>query len=39
MKEIKVEKNEENELPIPHIWRPSFKAIVNAFVNKDYSLS
>jgi len=39
MNEIKVEKNEENELPIPHIWRPSFKAIINAFVKGDYNLS
>ncbi|MEP5339716.1 MAG: hypothetical protein ABJL44_13485 [Algibacter sp.] len=39
MNEILVEKNEEEELPIPHIWRPTFKAIVNAFVEKNYSLS
>jgi adenylate kinase family enzyme len=39
MSEIKVEKNEENELPIPHIWRPSFKAIISAFVKQDYNLS
>ncbi|MCL7765496.1 hypothetical protein MPF19_18930 [Polaribacter sp. Z014] len=39
MNEIKVEKNEENELPIPHIWRSSFKEIVKAFVKGDYSLS
>jgi hypothetical protein len=39
MNEIVVEKNEEEELPIPHIWRPTFKAIVNAFVEKDYNLS
>lgn len=39
MNEILVEKNENEELPIPHIWRPTFKAIVNAFVEKDYSLS
>ena len=39
MTEIKVEKNEENELPIPHIWRPIFKEIINAFVKGDYNLS
>ena len=39
MNEILVEKNEDNELPIPNIWRPKFKKIVNAFVNKDYKLS
>lgn len=39
MNEIKVEKNEENELPIPRIWRTSFEAIIKAFVNKDYKLS
>ena len=39
MNEIKVEKNEENKLPIPHIWRSSFKEIVKAFVKGDYSLS
>ncbi|MEO1033702.1 MAG: hypothetical protein AAFX55_20120 [Bacteroidota bacterium] len=39
MDKIEVEKNEEKELPIPHIWRPTFKAIVNAFVQKDYGLS
>lgn len=25
-----VEKNEETELPIPHLWRPTFNAIANA---------
>lgn len=39
MKEIVVEQNEEEELPIPHVWRPTFKAIVSAFVKQDYSLS
>jgi len=39
MNNILVEKNEEEELPIPHAWRPIFKNIVKAFVNKDYSLS
>jgi len=39
MNKIEVEKNEEEELPIPHLWRPTFKAIVNAFVQKDYELS
>jgi hypothetical protein len=39
MTDILVEKNEEEELPIPHVWRPIFKNIVKAFVNKDYNLS
>jgi hypothetical protein len=39
MNKIKVKKNEEEELPIPHLWRPTFKAIVNAFVQKDYKLN
>lgn len=39
MDEIGVEKNEEEEFPIPHLWRPTFKAIVDAFVQKDYGLS
>lgn len=39
MDEIKVEKNEEEELPIPHDWRTTFKAIVRAFVMEDYNLS
>lgn len=39
MNEIEVEKNEENELPIPHEWRPIFKAIVDSFVKQDYNLS
>ncbi|CAL2089826.1 conserved hypothetical protein [Tenacibaculum sp. 190524A05c] len=38
MLKIPVEKNEEEELPIPHIWRPIFKEIVNAFVKGDYNL-
>lgn len=38
MQEILVEKNGENELPIPHIWRPTFIAIVNAFACQDYRL-
>jgi len=39
MKKILVEKNEEEELPIPHEWRPIFKAILDAFANEDYQLS
>lgn len=38
MNEIVVEKNEESELPIPHLWRPIFNAIVNAFVKQDFNL-
>ncbi|KXX69800.1 hypothetical protein [Flammeovirga sp. SJP92] len=39
MKEILVEKNEEDELPIPHIWRAKFRQIVSSFVEKDYKIS
>ena len=39
MSKVAVEKNEEEEGPIPHVWRPIFKDIVKAFVNKDYNLS
>jgi len=39
MNEIVVKKNEEEELQIPHIWRPTFKAIVSAFVKKITSLA
>ncbi|WP_293313821.1 DUF7668 domain-containing protein [Pedobacter sp. UBA5917] len=39
MTEFLVEKNEEEELPIPQVWRPIFKNIIKAFVNKDYKLS
>ena len=39
MSKVAVEKNEEEEGPIPHLWRPIFKDIVKAFVNKDYNLS
>lgn len=37
--EIFVEKDEENERPIPTAWRPAFSKIVDAFCKKDYSLS
>lgn len=36
--EIPVEKDDENEGPVPTIWRPIFENIVNAFVKKDYLL-
>ncbi len=39
MNEITVEQNEEEEGAIPHVWRSTFKKIVNAFVEKDYQLS
>ena len=39
MNEIIVEKNEDNELPIPSIWRLKFKEIISAFVKEDYNLS
>ncbi len=37
--EIAVEKDDENEHPIPTVWRSTFTRIVDAFVQKDYSLS
>lgn len=37
--EVAVEKNYENERPIPTVWRSTFSNIVDAFVKKDYSLS
>ncbi len=37
--EVTVEKNEENERPIPSIWRSTFCHIIDAFVQKDYFLS
>lgn len=39
MKIADVVKNEEEELPVPHLWRPTFKAVVDAFVKGDYQLS
>lgn len=39
MREIQVEKNEEDELPIPHIWRPIFNEVVKSFVEKDYGIT
>jgi hypothetical protein len=36
---ITVEKDEENQLPIPTVWRPTFAAIVSSFVKKDYRLT
>lgn len=38
IQEIPVEKNDENELPIPSVWRPIFIEIVGAIVRKDYLL-
>jgi len=34
--EVSVIKDEDNELPIPHIWRVVFCQIVKSFSNKDY---
>jgi hypothetical protein len=39
MIDVSVLKNDEEELSIPTQWRPIFKEIVKAFVNKDYSLT
>ena len=36
---VEVEKDEENERPIPTGWRLAFSNVVDAFVRKDYSLS
>ncbi|PMN62809.1 DUF7668 domain-containing protein [Enterovibrio norvegicus] len=38
MNEVVVVKDEDNELPIPTIWRPIFKEIVSALAQKDYLL-
>lgn len=38
MNEVIVEKDENNQLPIPTVWRPIFKEIVSALVKKDYLL-
>lgn len=35
-KEVPVVKDEENERPIPTVWRAIFIDIINAFVKKDY---
>lgn len=37
--EVTIEKDEENERPIPSIWRSTFTRIIDAFVQKDYSLT
>ena len=39
MSEIIVQKNEEEEGLIPHVWRPIFEKIVKAFVEKDYHIN
>lgn len=36
---IEVEKDEDNQLPIPSEWRQLFVGIVNSFVFKDYLIS
>ena len=36
---IEVEKDEDNQLPIPSEWRQLFVDIVNSFVIKDYLIS
>jgi hypothetical protein len=33
------EKNETDELPVPFVWRPTIKAIVDAFVAGDWALT
>lgn len=39
MDEVSVHKDEDNQLPIPTLWRPIFKEIVSALARKDYFLS
>lgn len=39
MKEVKVVKDEEKELPVPTVWRSVFHEIVKSFVEEDYTLS
>lgn len=36
---IPVEKDSENELPIPTYWRSTFSKIIDAFVEADYLIS
>ena len=36
---ISVVKDEENERPIPTVWRSKFVDIINSFVKKDYCLT
>ena len=37
--EVVVEKNEDSEGPIPTVWRSKFTALIEAFVEGDYSNS
>jgi hypothetical protein len=37
--EVLAVKDESRELPIPSSWRPVFRQIVSAFVQRDYRLS
>ena len=37
--EVLAEKDEDSERPIPSVWRPVFRDVVNAFVHQDYILS
>jgi hypothetical protein len=37
--EVLTVKDESRELPIPSAWRPVFRDIVDAFVQRDYRLS
>lgn len=37
--EVLAVKDEENERPIPFAWRPVFREIVAALVNRDYHVS
>lgn len=36
--EVLAVKDEENQRPIPSVWRPVFRGIVNAFVQNDYQI-
>lgn len=39
MRVVQVVKDEENQRPIPSVWRPVFQAVVTALVSGDYQLS
>ena len=35
---IKVLKNEDREIPVPELWRDTFKNIIDAFIDNDFKL-
>ena len=36
---VAVVKNADEELPVPSVWRPVFRRVIDAFVDRDYGLS